>query len=178
MFRFACLIDFAPKVAPGEPVMQNLTILASLALTIAFGLMPALADQRVAQVMGNATLKKVQTEVLKKPQAAQFVPPPERFVFFQTVCPAGSPNAEYVTYATFLLFGSIATSPAGLAGSAPEMSVIVFEPFVVAKTFPFVSPTMRTLSSCGETAIDAIRRPETSGPWLTTDIFRPLFEER
>src|SRR3954467_12537324 len=43
----------APNMAPGEPVMQILAILASLALTIVFGIMPAHADKRVALVIGN-----------------------------------------------------------------------------------------------------------------------------
>jgi len=83
-----------------------------------------------------------------------------------------------------LSFGSINTRPVNFEGNEPVTSVIGFAPVVVAKTFPFTRPTMRTLSSCRETAIVLIATGLTvetnvaSGAWLTTDITRPPLDDR
>ena len=66
---------------------------------------------------------------------------------------------------------------AGLFGNALlVMSVSVLEPVTVAKTFPFASPTSRTLSFLREPPIAVIGTfglPGCSGAWLTTLIVSP-----
>jgi hypothetical protein len=91
-----------------------------------------------------------------------------------------------------LLFGSITARPiefldrsAGLGGGklAPVTFVSVVEPVVVAKTWPVLIPTIRTLSSCGEMPMVVMTTPcvaltGTSGPWLASAIVSPRFVER
>ena len=92
--------------------MQNLTVLASLALT--FGLMPAHADQRAALVIGNATLEQVKTEALKKSQVAQFAPPP-------SAQPPKPQPGETVIESP----GQSAPPPAGSTGAMPWMAPLI-----------------------------------------------------
>src|SRR5262245_26526873 len=110
------------------------------------------------------------------PAAAQVPAPPARLVVFQTCWPPTTPKPPNVTHAVLLLFGSTATRCAARpAGKEPEVtSVSVLEPVVVAQTWPFLRPTIRTLSFWGDIAIVTIGDPPTMGPWLTTAIRSPL----
>jgi hypothetical protein len=90
--------------------MQKLTILALLALT--FGLMPAHADQRAALVIGHATLEQAKIEALKKPQVAQFAPPPSA----QPPKPGG---------AIIEPPGQSEPPPAGSTGAMPWMAPLI-----------------------------------------------------
>src|SRR5258705_5900706 len=95
--------------------------------------------------------------------------------------PSGGEKLVKLMYAVNLLFGSITARPIefrvksagfGAGKLAPVTLVSVVEPVVVAKTLPSRIPTIRTLSSCGDTPIVVTTMPDvlvgfgegTSGP--------------
>ena len=101
-----------------------------------------------------------------------------RFVVFQTCAPAASPYPDNVTYAVFELFGSMMARAMYAAGTTPVTSISGLPPVVVANTFPFSSPTMRTASFCGEIPIALTAVLATKGPWLTATMVPPRSTER
>jgi len=69
--------------------------------------------------------------------------------------------------------------PLGWEGKLPEvMFTSVEDPVLVAQTWPFVNPTIRYVSSCGEMAIVLIGDVLEIGAWLTTTIVSPRSVDR
>ena len=96
------------------------------------------------------------TSGIPEPDATHVGLPERRFVVFQTCCPAARPKPFSVTYATFALFGSIATRPTYLAGIGPVTSLMVVEPGVVEQIY-------RPVRKAGKADIIVLRRDRDSG---------------